>query len=359
MRTYDFNDSSGEEFVRSSTLPSAPSARFLPESLIRARAAVFDPENCLDLSMTARRAMYGILAFVSAKNLSQEVFASRDLLRAEAMLGSLATLYRGLAMLQQKGYIERRQIRRRDKTSFGQYHVSQIFLTLKSRVLLNLDEVIHSTRPRNVRGRLQEEHTKPHQSIKNTTGKPEACDKEFDKTTGLPAELVPLLDLDVKKSAICWLMKQARKANKRLGDIVKTVAHRLAFLRDREVVAYLKKMIRTNLDYNWIAKDKAAQNEQAAISDQVKEKLAALNERFDGLTVIDHAGRSLGIFRAANRGGQHVVEGAKGCMPVNLRFAKAWMDGQIQFSRHSSGNQAGNSADDRDDFETDEYGDEY
>lgn len=79
-----------EDGVRpdASTYRPTPKARFLPAPLIRARAEVFDPRNCLDLNRVARHALFGILAFFDVRRPAEPVFASRESICAESLLGS-------------------------------------------------------------------------------------------------------------------------------------------------------------------------------------------------------------------------------------------------------------------------------
>lgn len=119
-------------------------ARPLPASLIAARAEVFNPLTCLDLNVNARRVLFGILTFVNARRLSKEIFPRRDTLRAEALLQSDSTLYRGLALLEEKGYITRNQTRRRRCGTLITMSISR--LQAQRAAAVNLDDM-EPTRP--------------------------------------------------------------------------------------------------------------------------------------------------------------------------------------------------------------------
>jgi hypothetical protein len=121
-----------------------PKARFLPAPLIRARAAAFDQTICSDINRTARHVLYGILAFCNVKQPTSAIFASRETLCSETLLGSHPTMYRGLALLVEKGYIVREQARRVAHATYGQYHISRIWLQDKALQLLGL---LVSSRP--------------------------------------------------------------------------------------------------------------------------------------------------------------------------------------------------------------------
>jgi len=307
-------------------------ARPLPLPLIEARAHVFDPLTCLDLNQTARRVLFGILTFVRVKTPTKEIFPRRDTLRAEALLQSDSTLYRGLALLEQKGYITRAQSR---KLRDGRFYLSPIHLTLKALVLLGLTDFIHSAPSANVGGgHRKKELTKKSQSIQKTTGSPESeKNSEIDRQTRLPVELVPLLDLGVKRSAVCWLMAKAKTAGVRLGDVLQVVARNIAALRGREVVGYLASMLRKNVDFAWVAGRAREADADARTDELAREKLATLDARYDGYSVWAEDGALLGVFEAAALPGQlAVVRSPGGSAPVNLRFARAWVDGKLRLS---------------------------
>lgn len=116
-----------------------PQPRFLPAPLINARAAVLNRQFCQDLSRTARKALYGVLAFYRLGHPEQPVFAYRDKLQAETLLDSRSSLYRGLQEVEEKGYLRREQIRSRGATCYGRYSRSHIFLLDKALVMLGLE----------------------------------------------------------------------------------------------------------------------------------------------------------------------------------------------------------------------------
>lgn len=307
-------------------------ARPLPLPLIEARANVFDPLTCLDLNTTARRVLFGILTFVRVKAPAKEIFPRRDTLRAEALLQSESTLYRGLALLEQKGYITRSQSR---KLRDGRFYLSPIHLTVKALIMLGLGALIHSRPPTKVGdGHKEKELTKKSQSIQKTTGSPDSAKKnEIDRETRLPAELVPLLNQGVKRSAVCWLMAKAKAAGTRLSDVVQVVSGNIAALKGREVVAYLASMLRKNVDFAWVAGKAREAAADAGMDELTQEKLATLDGRYDGYDVWTEDGKHLGVFEAASSNGQlALVRSLSGSTPVNLRFARAWVDGKVRLS---------------------------
>lgn len=305
-------------------------ARPLPAVLIAARAQVFDPLTCLDLNLTARRVLFGILTFVRARTPAKEIFPRRDTLRAEALLQSDSTLYRGLSMLQEKGYITRSQTRR---LNCGTFYLSPIVLSLKALVLLGLQPVIHKAPSLKLEdGLIKKEHTKKSQSIQKTTGSPDALEKdEIDRDTRIPVELLPLLALGVKRSAVCWLMAKAKIVNQRLGDVVKVVQRNISALRGREVVAYLTAMLKKSVDFAWVAKQALETQLSAELGEAVHERLRGLDSRYDGYHVHSQDGKMLGVFQASGSAGQlALVQSPSGSLPVNLRFARACLEGVLR-----------------------------
>lgn len=115
-----------------------PRPRFLPAPLIRARAIALDRLHCIDLSRCARQALYGVLAFFNTKKPEDPVFAFRDTLMAESILGSRSALFRGLQELEAQGYIRREQCRLWGARCYGQYGRSHIYLLDKALVMLGL-----------------------------------------------------------------------------------------------------------------------------------------------------------------------------------------------------------------------------
>jgi hypothetical protein len=305
-------------------------ARPLPRTLIAARAQVFDPVTCLDLNITARRVLFGILTFVRACTPTKEIFPQRNTLRAEALLQSDSTLYRGLATLEQKGYITRSQTRRRH---CGTFYLSPIVLTLKALILLGLQPVIHKAPYSKMEdGHIKKEHTKKSQSIQKTTRKLDSPKKdEIDRETRLPVELLPLLGLGLKRSTVCWLMAKAKSVKQRLGDVMKVVEGNIAALRGREVVAYLSAMLHKNVDFAWVAKQAGETRLSGELDQAAQDRLERLDERYDGYHVYAENGTALGVFQASSSPGQlALVHSASGSLPVNLRFARACVEGLVR-----------------------------
>jgi hypothetical protein len=307
-------------------------SRFLPAPLIAARASVFNPMNCLDLTLTARRVLYGALTFLSLKQLKKAIFPRRDTLRAESLLQSDATLYRGLALLEAKGYIARQQIR---KARNGKFYLSPITFTDKALTLLGLTEVIHRPPSSKLRdGHIEKELTNNKQSLQNTASKPDPNDKSpIDRASGLPVELLWLQGQGVSKSGLCWLMKLARLRGKRLGEVAAAVAHRITALRGREVIAYIAAVMAKDIDFAWLAKHRAEDHEKNSLDQETRRRLESLDSRYVGFRALLRDGSLLGVLERAGEGREMVVQSGLGSVPVNLRFVRAWMNGEVRLTR--------------------------
>lgn len=183
-------------------------------------------------------------------------------------------------------------------------------------------------------GHIKKELTKKSQSIQKTTGSPDSSKKDkIDRDTRLPLELLPLLALGVKRSAVCWLMAKAKTVKQRLGDVLKVVERNIAALRGREVVAYLAAMMRKDVDFAWVAKQANGTQVSAELDEAAQEKLERLDSRYDGYHVYSEDGKLLGVFHSSSGPGQlALVHSSSGSVPVNLRFARACVEGAVRLA---------------------------
>jgi hypothetical protein len=315
----------GEAVVRPSPLPLA---------LIEARAAVFDPLNCLDIGMTARRVLFGILRFFNLSKPSTSIWPRRDLLRAESLLNSESSLYRGLADLERQGYVVREQIR---IARSGRFHVSPVRLTEKAQILLGLigrssredkrQKVIHNAPPLRVGDGQYKEHTNNPKSLQNSFASKPLGNSDQDSKVPLP--LSWLLKHGMTARAVFSLMGIAKRQGKRLEDIVTAFRNRLMELSSREAYAYIRSLAAKDLDFAVIASGKEdairAETEIQGATSLLKSLLA----KSDGLAVVKRDGTYLGRIDTYAQ----VVTGQKGSLPMNLRFALAVQRGQVSVRR--------------------------
>ncbi|WP_156546377.1 hypothetical protein [Cupriavidus sp. D384] len=308
----------------------------LPLALIEARAAVFDPLNCLDLGTTARRVLFGILRFFNLSRPSSSIWPRRDLLRAESLLNSESSLYRGLADLQRHGYVVREQIR---IARSGRFHVSPVRLTEKAQILLGLvgrsskedsrRKVIHKEPSLTVEDGQYKEHTNERKSLQNSFASEPS--RDIDSASKVPLPLIWLLKLGLTARAVFSLMGIAKRHGKRLEDIATAFRGRLSTLSSREAYAYIRSLAGKDLDFAAIASGKEGAIRAAAEAQSAKNLLSSILAKSHGLTVVKRDGTSLGRIDAHAQ----VVMGQGGSFPVNLRFAMAVQKGQLIIRRSS------------------------
>lgn len=322
---------------------------------------------CQDLTHPARMALWGILAFINIRDTNQPIFPTREVLRGETMLGSLPTLYRALALLEQHGYIYREQSRRQSKIDYGQYSISRIWITEKTQTMLNLATSTATTQTAEKPsptstcsqqpsiilrdGLLIGKHTKGKQPIQEqpapsaSTQPPVPCNSDFVQKNkkqkfNIPPELHVLQTLGLSEIRICALMKQARQAGipNTLESIVKTTWYRLEKLRSSALFAYLTTLIRQPKDWVSLANKKEQEQQQALQAQTEKQetthKLRTLSKHYVGQMALHIDGRNLGVLFASGQALwlKHVEQGIEKLLPVNKSFIAAWLAGRISFT---------------------------
>ncbi|WP_454056697.1 hypothetical protein [Cupriavidus sp. Marseille-Q8015] len=303
----------------------------LPIALIEARASVFDPLNCLDLGTTARRVLFGILRFFNLSRPSQAIWPRRDLLRAESLLNSESSLYRGLAELERCGYLQREQIR---VSRNGRFHVSPVLLTEKARLLLRLDgrdkteepseKVIHKTPTVKVKDGQYKEHTNRQQSLQNTVASEHVG--KIDRATKVPVALLWLLERGLSPTGVFKLMGLAKKQGKRLEEVAQALREKLHALRSREVFAYLRTMMGKDIDFSAVAHERQHAEAIETTRRSCEAQLHSILEKWHGYGIVNRDGVFVGRLNSLSA----VIEAPHGSMPVNLRFARAVQDGHYR-----------------------------
>lgn len=246
----------------------------LPLPLIQAQQLCFQKEAVMDLGRTARAALSGILAFVKVRSPMGVIWPRKDTLREQARLNSESSLYRGLAELFEKGYIEREtQLR---NTQNGRFHISRLHLTEKAILLLNLNKtkkVINNPPSSKMRdGHIENivnnltpsiEESPDEQNSFSTPSQKNQGIQKLDPETNLPKPLVKLTRLGLSPKTICWLMKLAKQKQKRLEDVMNFAWKYLQPLVDKgmqTVKKYLIALINKNQDFAYQVKQ--AQNDE-------------------------------------------------------------------------------------------------
>ena len=236
----------------------------LPLLLIQAQHLCFQKTAVMDLGRTARAALSGILAFVKVRSPMSVIWPKRATLREQARLNSDSALYRGLAELLEKGYIEREtQLR---NTQNGRFHISRLHLTEKAIHLLNLNKtkkVINNIPSSKMGdGYIENVVNDLTPSIEESSGSQNSFSKQSEKfpriqkldaETNLPIPLVKLTRLGLSPKTICWLMKLAKQKQKRLEDVMNFAwkyLHPLADKGTQTVKKYLIALINKNQDFS-------------------------------------------------------------------------------------------------------------
>lgn len=363
----------------SGPLPRGPKPRFLPRQLIAARAKVFHPHAVMDLDLPARRALFGLLAFYNLNDPNTPVFAFRETLMAEALVGSLATLYRGLKTLESKGYIERRQGRVRQGAEFGQYERSRVWLTVKARTLLDLRQEdlvrkehspIHPGSSRRVRPtstlpdlypqgpssemrdgirekiqRTPEENSQPlteEQPAPERPACPQAKPAGPQKNTlkahrtvpGVPETLAFLATRNaLSRSGIFKLMALAKVHGKagQLEVVAQAAGATFTGLRGRAAFAYLATLLRQEKDFTAAARMREEDVRQLRAPDVVRavaNRIPAFGQRFEGCAVLRVNGECVG--RITRTGSSYWVRGAHGVLPLNARTMREFDEGRLR-----------------------------
>jgi hypothetical protein len=230
---------------------------------------------CQDLSRQARQVLYGLLVFLNARKPREPIFAFRDTLLPETLLGSRSALFRGLNELEQKHYIRREQSRLWGASCYGQFTRSLIYLEDKALLPLALvasEDCLPDSPPLEDSERLEaieaweasrmdweddetgwEGEAPPREAISSAVastypqrpcpelahgiqeGEPtlelqlkgqlptheqipepssslkDSDEKPIDPHTRLPNDVIPLMKLGVSKTLICTLMGYAKR----------------------------------------------------------------------------------------------------------------------------------------------------
>lgn len=258
----------------------------LPLLLIQAQHLCFQKTAVMDLGRTARSALSGILAFVKVRSPMSVIWPRKDTLREQARLNSESSLYRGLAELFEKGYIQREaQLR---NTRNGRFHISRLHLTEKAIHLLNLNttkKVINNSPSfkmgdgyiENVVNNLTpsiKESPDAQNSFSAHDQKKQGIQK-IDAETNLPKPLVKLTQLGLSPKTICWLMKRAKQKNKRLEDVMNFAwkyLQPLASKGTQAVKAYLVALFSKDQDF-------AFQVQQTQTDEEINQAKAERNKQ--------------------------------------------------------------------------------
>lgn len=281
----------------------------LPLLLIQAQHLCFQKTAVMDLGRTARAALSGILAFVKVRSPMSVIWPRKDTLREQARLNSESSLYRGLAELFEKGYIQREtQLR---NTRNGRFHISRLHLTEKAIHLLNLSKtkkVINNSPSskmgdgyiENVVNNLTpsiEESPGAQNSFSTSSQKNQGIQK-LDPETNLPKPLVKLTQLGLSPKTICWLMKLAKQKNKRLEDVMNFAwkyLQPLASEGTQTIKAYLVALFSKNQDFAFQVKQAKEDEKNSQSTVNRNKQIRYIIENNQGYYVLNQNNKPIGI----------------------------------------------------------------
>lgn len=174
------------------------------------------------------------------------------------------------------------------------------------------------------------ERNKELQSLQKSSSKADPA-AAIDQETKLPIEGIPLLQLDVRKSAICMLMAEAKANGKRLSVVMKAVWHNIYRLRGREVVAYLSCLLKQDRDFA----SRAREHDEQIVQQRYRNTLHSLDSRYHGHQVLNSSWQGIGTFVCSDGGTPRIERydnGRLSVSPVNLNFARLFADGELRLS---------------------------
>lgn len=297
-------------------IPDQVQGRRLPPAIIDAQAAVIHPLNCLDLTARTKQVLKQILGFFNVKK-AGVIFPGREVL-GECLGMPASTLRRHLVMLENKGYIERmEQRRKRTQGNLGRaFSVAPIQLTTKALVLAGLT-VIHKSRPPKMSDDYKgvELPTKDLQEIEQ--GRP-AGDGQQSRQT-VPEDLQSLVQIGVLPQGIFALMNECKTRGKRLSDVVADTLERILAIgiKGASVKRYLSKAIASTADHKAIVAKRAEDARVAAQGRADAAMISAFKVKYAGKTLRSPNQREMVHVAPDSSLAQHRIDGRDGILPLN------------------------------------------
>lgn len=151
-------------------------------------------------------------------------------------------------------------------------------------------------------------------------GKQHAERAPFARIEGktLPTDLAGLCQQGLKATGVLALMREAKKAGKRLSDVVAATGQYLAGLQGRELFAYLVALIRKDKDYarqvSESAKTQAAEQQRSYLAEKAEAMRGRKYQTRDGRMHVE----------IMSNGMVSVTEQGRGC--YSSRFDQSWLD---------------------------------
>ncbi|WP_321943996.1 replication protein O [Paraburkholderia tropica] len=237
----------------------------LPYKTLRAHQRAL---SMIALPRRARAALAAIVLTASNARPLKEIFASREYLSRRAGV-HVRTWYRAEADLIALGFITVCDQSRIFRT--GHFSSAYIHLTeLAAKALGLIGEPVPPTRPAKA-----SEQQEPSEATPTPTSFEQPCDTKSDVYTDeyqspsssqkrqqgeLPRDLERLLPLGFHKNFVFLLMAEARRAGKRLSDVVEATWENLKAAN--RPINYLRALLKSPTDFAWIAKTKRVAGKQ-------------------------------------------------------------------------------------------------
>lgn len=297
-------------------IPGQVQGRRLPSAIIDAQAAVIHPHNCLDLNPRTKQVLKQILGFFNVQK-AGVIFPGRDVL-GECLGMPASTLRRHLVTLEDKGYIERmEQRRKRAKGNLGRaFSVAPILLTTKALVLAGL-KVIHKKRSPKLSddNKGVELPTKDLQEIEQ--GRPATGGQPSRQT--VPEDLRPLVQIGVLPQGVFALMIECKNHGKRLSDVVADTLERILAIgiKGASVKRYLSKAIASTADHKAIVGKRLEAQRLTERNKADAEMVAAFKTEYAGKTLRSPDEREMVHIAPDSSMAQHRVHGRDGILPLN------------------------------------------
>ena len=230
--------------------------RDLPPVIQRAIARVMNPS--LELSAAERVALAALVARAEARD-GRSAFWVRRVNFGELFARAERTISTWLAALEDKGWISKEQ----GRTKWGSFQCLTVHLTEEAAcylgLLLNSD--LSTTFRKFSAGRNRDQGKE--QSFGDTSpGGADADESEARKAQPrgqVPNDCAALLGLGLKAGEIFWLMGQARKHSKRLGNVV--AARWEAIHTARSPIAMIRTRLADGIDYTEVMRQRRLDQE--------------------------------------------------------------------------------------------------
>jgi hypothetical protein len=294
--------------------------------------------HCQDLGITARRTLEAIVAFVNLAKPEGATWPTKETLADTVGMVTARTIYRGLADLEDQGYI----LRKRRRMRGGRFISGEIRLTQKAIVMLMLNQPlpftkdaksVNHTQPCDISADVCNERGIGNNPLREepARGGPVSMATTVDRQTRLPKDLLPLVELGINPKGVSALMRQAKAKGHRLQHVVAAVFPYLASAQANArggAFAYLTTCINAERDYERAGKEAVEKRTASAAREAAQRWVTNLvgGGRFDGAAIrFAKNGQLLGVVQSRDG----VVVGEGGVVPINMRLGLAITEGTL------------------------------